>query len=184
MKIKTERLWLRPIEEKDQLKLRWWRNSSKDNFFDNKEITEEAQTKWFKKYKGLPSGTDMMFIATTKGGEEIGTAAIYDLDTTDRTAKIGRILVIERYRGKGYAQEIVEGLCSFADETIRLHSLIVETDMLNDDAIAVYHRTGFRTVGQNFLRVSSTYLYRIIVIMRRINPNYDDKKPMQVVEVE
>lgn len=184
MKIRTDRLWLRPIKEEDQIKLRWWRNTSKENFFDNKEISEEAQTKWFKKYTSLPPGTDLMFIITTKAGEEVGTVAIYEIDTVDRKAKIGRVLILEKFRGKNYAQEAVEGLCEFADETLRIRSLLVETDMLNDDAIAVYHRTGFRTIGHHFIRVANTYLYRVIVIMERINPNFDIKKPMRVVEVE
>ena len=184
MKIMTDNLWLRPIKEEDKDKLREWRNASRESFFDEKEITVEGQDRWYTKYASLPPGTDMMFIATKiTTGEEVGTIALYDVNIDNRTALLGRVLIRERYRGHNYAQEMVNGIRDFAFNTIRLHKLVDETDLLNTTAQKIYFAAGFKTIGQRFILVTP-YLFRIVVILELINPNHDLKRPLRLVEVD
>lgn len=186
MKIVTKRLWLRPINEKDNENLRIWRNTHKEMFFsyDGTDISPERQDKWFKKYTSLPPGTDLMFIATILNtGEEVGTIALYDVKMEDRTAVMGRVLVLEKYRGHDYAQEMVDGLRDFAFETMRLHVLVVETDILNKKAKQIYFKAGFDTIGQRFIPMTK-YLFRIVEIMELLNPDHDTSKPLRIVETD
>lgn len=183
MKIKSERMWLRPINEKDKEKIRNWRNDHRQFFFDSKEITIEAQNKWFNKYTQLPSGTDIIFIPTLYSGEEIGMISLYDVEMDTRSAQIGRVLLLDKYRHHEYSQEMINTLCKFAFDTMRLYKLTVKTDITNDDAISVYHKAGFRIVGQEFLSVSK-FTYRIIIIMDKINTNYNPKSSIALCVIE
>jgi len=184
MKLKGGRLQLIPIQEKDLEKVRQWRNDNKDAFFDSSEISPEAQAKWWKKYSSLPPGTDTIFIAKNIfSGEDVGMVSLYDIDIDTRTAYVGRVLIIPKHRGHNYGQEMVDLVRDFAFETIRLHKLIVETDLLNTKAQTIYHVSGFLTIGQRFMQITS-YLFRIIVIMEMTNPSHDIKRPVRLVEVE
>jgi RimJ/RimL family protein N-acetyltransferase len=185
VKISTNRLWLRPINEGDNEKLREWRNRHLDAFFsDPVYISQKKQEAWFESYKDRPTGTDLMFIPTLHTGQEIGTIALYDINMSDRSALMGRILLLEKFRGKGYAQEMVGALVNFAFETMRLHTLAVETDLTNNDAISIYHKTGFSIIGMRFIQISKTNMMRTIVIMEQTNPDHDLKKPLRIVDLE
>ena len=185
MKITTKNLWLRPIKESDRERLREWRNEYREWFFsdDGKEITQERQEKWFKKYTSLPSGTDMMFIATKLGTqEEIGTIALYNVNMDERTAIMGRVLVLKQYLGHNYSQEMVDAIRDLSFDTMRLHRLIAETDLTNTKAQHIYFTAGFRTVGQRFIQ-STRYLFRIVVTLEIVNPDHDTNKPLRLVNL-
>lgn len=184
MKIKTSRLYLRPIELGDLETLRKWRNDHKDIYFDSTEISLARQEKWFKRYMALPPGVDNMFIISTRSGEGIGTIALYDVNIDDRSATIGRVLLLETFRGKGYAQESVQALKDFAFTKMRLHRLVVETDLTNNNAISIYHKTGFSIIGMRYLQTGSTFLYRLIVVMEAINPDHDTAKPVRLINLD
>lgn len=184
MKIKGTRLQLRPIKEADIEKIRQWRNSNREAFFDDKEISTKAQAKWYQRYLSTPSGTDMVFIAhNMASGEDIGMISLYDVNIDERTAYIGRVLILNKHRGHDYGQEMVNLIRDFAFETMRLHRIVVETDLLNSRAQTIYHISGFKTIGQRFLPTTE-YLFRIIVIMEMINPDHDPNKPIRIVSVE
>ena len=140
---KGERVNLRPIEEKDIEWLRESRNKYKDHFFDSSEISYEQQRMWYSSYK--EAGTDRMYIIELKDATPIGTIAIYDIDIGRRMAKFGRFLLIEDYRGKGYAEEAAKLCVDIAINDMRLFKLKVEVFLENLDAIAIYARTGFKT---------------------------------------
>src|SRR4030042_1434550 len=104
--ITSERLVFKPIDEKDIEWLRDSRNKYKDNFFDSHEITTEQQKAWYVKYRD--NGNDKMFIVKLKSGEQIGTIAIYNIDVSNRSAELGRVLLLEEFRHCGYAEEMVQ----------------------------------------------------------------------------
>jgi len=184
MKIKGVRLQLIPIKESDIEKIRVWRNTNRESFFDDKEISEEAQIKWYKRYTQIPPGTDLIFIAKNMAsGEDVGMIALYDVDIDTRTAYIGRVLILQKHRGQDYGQEMVDLIRDFAFDTMRLHRLVVETDLLNGKAQTIYHVSGFKTIGQRFLPVTA-FLFRIIVILEMINPDHDLRKPIRLESVE
>lgn len=139
--IKGERINLRPIEEKDMELLRSWRNAYANNFGDAGFITKQQQKMFYDKYQ--ESHTDRMFVIELKDSTPIGTIALYNINTTDRTAEVGRVIVIDEQRGHGYAEEAVKMLCKLADD-MRLYKLRVWAYLDNLDAIAVYSRAGFK----------------------------------------
>lgn len=170
MKLKSEHLWLRPINSKDTEKLREWRNKYREYFFDSGEITNEQHKMWYTKYTSSP--TDTMFIITLLyTGQEIGTIALYNIDTGSRTAEVGRIILLDEFRGHGYAEEAVKCLVDYAFNNVRLWKLRVEAFLDNLDAIAVYARAGFKTA-------------RPRMILERTNAEINRSKPVCIEELE
>src|SRR3989304_6944101 len=112
--INGERINLRPTEQKDMELLRKWRNAYATNFGDAGYITKEQQKMFYDKYQ--ESHTDRMFLIELKDGTPIGTIAIYNISTTDRSADVGRVIIIDEQRGRGYAEEAVKLICTVADK--------------------------------------------------------------------
>lgn len=164
--IRSERLVFKPVDENDIEWLRDTRNKYKDHFFDAHEITKEQQKAWYAKYREI--GTDHMFIVKLKSGDKIGTIALYDVDITNRTVKLGRVLLLEEFRRHGYAEEMVQTLLKLAFETMKLYKVKVEVHIDNINAIAIYARAGFKSIT------------RPIQLLEAVNPNYDPKKPVTI----
>lgn len=162
----NERLVFKPIDEEDIEWLRETRNKYKDNFFDSHEITVEQHRSWYTRYRDI--GTDKMFIVKLKSGEPIGTIALYNIDVSTRTATLGRILLLDEYRKHGYAEEMVTRMLDLAFNSMRLYKVRVETHYENIDAVAIYARAGFKPVTKP------------ILLLEKINPNYDAKKPLAI----
>lgn len=163
--LKSERLILRPLEEKDVELIREWRNRHKHMFFDSSEISKEQQRVWYTHYRES-GGTDQMFIICLKDGTPIGQVAIYDVSIENRTAKFGRFLLLEDYRSLGYAEEAVKRLLQHCFETMRLYKVKLEVFLENIDAIAIYARAGFKTTTKP------------IILLEKINDDYDYRKPL------
>jgi diamine N-acetyltransferase len=164
MKIESARIRLHPIDEYDLEWLRETRNKNRNNFFSAEEITKDQQISWYERYK--ESNTDNMFIIATRDGQEVGTIALYNIDIGTRGAELGRVLILEEYRGNGYAEEAVRLLTDYAFKVFRLYKVRVHTHLDNLDAIAVYARAGFKTTTKP------------IIILEKINPDYNPKKPL------
>ena len=139
--IKGERINLRPIEQKDMDMLRSWRNRYSDSFGDGGIITKEQQRKFYDRYQ--ESQTDRMFVVELKDGTPIGSIALYNISSPDRTADVGRVILIEEYRGHGYAEEAVKMVVKLADD-MRLYKTRVWAFLDNMDAISIYARAGFK----------------------------------------
>ncbi len=163
MKI-SDRIKLRTIEQKDMELVRKWRNQYANNFGDAGFITKEQQRMFYEKYQ--ESNTDKMFMIELKDGTPIGTIALYNISSPDRTADIGRVIIIDEYRGSGYAEEAVRMVCSIADD-MRLYKTRVWAFLENLDAISVYSRCGFRA--------GRPRLY-----LERVNVNSNWKAPIVV----
>lgn len=162
------RINLKPIDIDDIEWLRESRNRYHDAFFDAHEISKEQQRAWYDRYK--ESNTDRMFILQLKNGTNIGTIALYNIDIPSRTAILGRVLLLNEFRGKGYAEEAVKLIYELAFDQLRLYKIKVEVYLTNLDAISIYSRVGFKMNEKP------------IVLLEAVNPNYDPKKTINVTE--
>jgi len=169
--LKSERLIIRPLEEDDMEMIRQWRNKHRDDFFDAGEISKEQQRLWYTHYKES-GGKDQMFIICLKDGTPIGQVAIYDVNIENRTAKFGRFLLLEEFRGQSYAEEAVKRLLKHCFDTMRLYKLKLEVFLENINAIAIYARAGFKTTTKP------------IIMLEKINDDYDYRKPLQLTSYD
>ena len=164
--IKGDRVNLIPLREEDVEMIRQWRNKNKDHFYDANEISIDKQKAWYEKYR--ETSTDRMYVIILKNGEKIGTMALFEINITDRTARLGRVLLLEEYRGQGYAEEAVRLLSDYGFHTMKLFKIKTDTHIDNIDAIAIYARAGFKSIT------------RPIMLLEKINPDCDWKKPLKM----
>jgi RimJ/RimL family protein N-acetyltransferase len=144
--------------------IRTWRNRYHNSFFSGEEITKEQHRSWYGRYK--ENNLDRFWIIVTKSGEKCGTVSLYNISLPDRTAELGRALLLEEYRGCGYAEEAVNLVCEYAFKKMNLHKIKVACFLDNIDAIAVYSRARFKTTT------------RPIILLERVNEDHNPKKPI------
>jgi RimJ/RimL family protein N-acetyltransferase len=170
--LKGERVNLRLITEKDVSLLREWRNKNASKFFTKDEITPQQQKAWYQRYSDR-SGTDYMFIVEKKDKTPMGTIALYNMDNSDRTAEVGRVLLLDEYQGEGYMTEALKLLMDFAFTKLRLYRLRLTTFLDNAAAIALYSTVGFEA------------LPRPVMLMEVVNPDKTCfKKPITLINLE
>jgi len=73
----------------------------------------------------------------------------------------------------------VNAIRDLAFNTMRLHRLIVEADLMNTKAQHIYFTSGFKTIGQRFIPATK-YLFRIVIILEMLNPDHDLRKPLRI----
>lgn len=141
--LKGEKINLRLINENDLELLRMWRNQHSQDFFTKDQITPQQQRAWYQKYS--ESATDKMFILQLKDGTPIGTIALYNINIADRSAELGRTLLMAQFRGSGYMEDAVKVLVTHAFEVMRIWNIRLSVYLDNAAAISLYHKCGFES---------------------------------------
>lgn len=172
MILKSERLILRPLEEKDIEMIRQWRNAYKEFFFDATEITKEMQRAWYQRYVESNCVDQMFIICLKESLTPIGQCAVYDISIPNRTAKFGRFLILNEFTNKGYAEEALRCLIDYCFNVLNLYKVRLEVYGDNYKAMAVYRKSGFEPT------------HRPIVVLEKVNPDFDDTKPVHVSSSE
>lgn len=159
---------LRLIANGDLEILREWRNRYTNDFFTKDQITPQQQRAWYSQYS--ENATDRMFIVQLKDSTPIGTIALYNINIADRTAELGRTLLLTEYRGQGYMEEAVTLLVKHTFDTMRLWKLRLTVYLDNAAAISLYHKCGFESTP------------RPIMLMEATNHNQDHLTPVQITD--
>lgn len=132
---------LHSISEVDLELLRWWRNCNRDAFLDAREVAPQEHRDWFDRYRRGGDGFMWMIAADTFN--DVGCIALYHLDVENRSAELGRLIIAEPQRKRGYAREAIECVQAFARETLGLRSVRLNVKVENEAARALYRATGF-----------------------------------------
>lgn len=170
--LKGERINLRSISEKDISMLREWRNKHATKFFTKDEITPAQQKAWYTRYQDR-AGTDYMFIIELKDQTPIGQVGLFNIDNSDRSAELGRVLLLEEYQGQGYMTEALKLLMELAFNKFRLYRLRLTTFLDNSDAISLYSTVGFQS------------LPRPVMLMEAFNPDKTCfRRPITIPDLE
>jgi RimJ/RimL family protein N-acetyltransferase len=166
--LKGQNIYLKPISERDIEMLRLWRNHYGTDFFSADYITKEQQRQWYSHYMDS-AGRDYMWVIISKTGEPSGTIALYNITISDRHATLGRVLVLEEYRGRGYMEEAVKLVTDYAFNVLRLYKITLSVYLDNAKALAVYSNAGF-TSGK-----------RPVMMMEKVNADEELwKKPVTI----
>jgi diamine N-acetyltransferase len=80
------------------------------------------------------------------GVKTIGSIDLFDFEPSHRRAGIG-IMILQEYRGKGYASEALELLVKYAFETLQMHQVYSNISTSNTESIRLFEKAGFRLVG-------------------------------------
>jgi diamine N-acetyltransferase len=76
----------------------------------------------------------------------IGSIDLFEFEPAHMRAGVG-ILILEGFRGKGYASEALELLINYAFETLQLHQLFTNISADNAESIRLFESKGFQFIG-------------------------------------
>lgn len=155
---------LRLITENDIEWLRQLRNRYAGDFFTKDQITPQQQRAWYQKYS--ENVNDKMFIIQLKDSTPVGTIALYNINIADRSAELGRTVLLAEHRGQGYMEEAIKILKVHAFENMRLWHIRLSVYLDNASAISLYHKCGFESTS------------RPIMLMEAKNHSMDISKPV------
>jgi perosamine synthetase len=146
IRLEADRVILRKIDSSDLPMMRKWRNKNRYRFFDHRFISKEMMENWFNDY--LKKQTERMFVIETKKGRGIGMIGLYDIDTKNKDAQIGRIIIGDpRFKHREYATEATERLVKYAFKSLRFQRVYLKVFADNKYAIRLYQRCGFKKEG-------------------------------------
>jgi diamine N-acetyltransferase len=80
------------------------------------------------------------------GIKTIGSIDLFEFEPAHQRAGVG-ILILEGFRGKGYASESLELLINYAFETLQLHQLFANISTDNLESIHLFESKGFQFIG-------------------------------------
>ncbi len=120
--LRGDRLFLRPVEHKDQTNLVAWRNQPHvaDGLFSYRPLSLADQERWFASYQGRQD--EMLLIIELNDGTPIGTVGFTNLDFKNQSAEYGRLMIGDpTYLGQGYAREATLVAMDYAFLELNMH---------------------------------------------------------------
>lgn len=161
--IEHQRINLRPMTEEDMPFMVTWRNhpDSRKWFFSQEIITLEGQKQWFK--KTCEKSDERFFIIQNKDSDPVGTVSIYHIETAQRSAEYGRMLIAPEHRGMGYARDATIAVLKYAFEELPVDRVSLEVMVQNEKAVKLYGSIGFSEMGSYEKEVDKKY-YSILVM--------------------
>lgn len=142
------RVILSPLMEEDIEELRVLRNKEKSSFLTRQDIDRESQIKWYHNY--LQKEDDIMFKISHRDNpdEFIGAIAVYDIDTSKKTAEVGRTVVDKAKNAQaGIGLEATKGICLFSFVVLGIEKITAQILKTNERILKVDTRAGFYIVS-------------------------------------
>ncbi len=149
VRLQTERLILRGINETDVIEIVEWRSDPEvyQYFKSPHKITVQEHFNWFNN-SYLQNDKRMDWMCIEKGsGKKIG---VFGLIIHEDEAEINYLLAPDA-RHKGYATEAIRSLMEFAD-SIHVPHVIAEIHKKNEPSVRLVRRLGFELekAGEDF----------------------------------
>ena len=148
MELKTERIYLRPIEEGDTETVLRWRNSPdvKKYFIYREDITPEEHGRWLRE-KVQKGKVAQFIIYLCEGDIPVGSVYMQSIDHKHKNAEYGIFIGEEAARGHGCGTDAARLAIKYAFDVLGLHKLYLRVFSDNERAIRSYERAGFVTEG-------------------------------------
>ena len=147
IKIKTKRLFLRPIEKKDALEIFKYRSDSITNKFQGwipKTLDETYEFIHKTSSEIDVVGTWFQFVILENiTNELIGDVGIHFLDSEKKQVEVG-ITIEKQQQGKGLATETLIAIINYLFNHLEKHRIIASIDPENSNSIKLFERIGFR----------------------------------------
>ena len=141
----SEKIELRVLE-KDDLEFIYQLNNNPDIMSFCFEEPYNSMTYLEKMYEKSIENNDVRQFIIKKGKEKIGYVGIYSIDPIHRKAEYG-IMIDPQHQGCGYASIATKLAIDYAFATLNLHKLYLIVDCMNEKAIHVYEKMGFKVEG-------------------------------------
>jgi len=144
VRLESERVMLRPMEEEDAELIVKWRNDPEISkwLFAPEPITLESHLEWFRHPK--VDRLDFV-ICLSKSQRPVGTVSYTNIDTVNAKAEAGKMLGERKLWGRGLAKEAFRLWLAFGFEKLELKYIYVRTLSTNYGNIKLNEKLGFHT---------------------------------------
>ena len=173
MRLRGESVELRTVSQSDQAIIASWRNKDHvmNGLFSYMPLSVAQQEQWFQSYLGRDD--ELLFVIEAEGGVPIGTIGLSQIDTRNRSAEYGRMLIGEvAFLRRGYAQDATLLLLRYAFENLGLHRVYLEVLSDNQAAIRLYKRCFFTVEARLHLSHFTRGKFRDVLLMAVLEDEY------------
>ena len=151
-KIETERLILRPINEKDLVDIAELINNKKisdvTRLIPHPYVIDDAK-EWYKKQKDeCQNNAAAIFAITLKDSDKMIGAIGLQINQNDENAELGYWLG-EPYWDVGYMTEAAKAVLDFGFKKLKLHRIFAHHMKINDASGKVLQKIGMRYEGSS-----------------------------------
>lgn len=111
-----------------------------------------------------------LMIVRLSDGAVIGAIDLSNFEPFHSRAEVG-IVILETYRGEGYATEALRLLCEYAFDFLNMNQLCAHVSMQNSRSMQLFQSCGFVQCGllKQWWKVQGDY--QDVLIMQQLRPN-------------
>lgn len=111
-------------------------------------LTEEKLRWYIEDTNDLEHSDAFVYKAVdTSTGQTVGHISLGSLSTTNKAARLTRVLVGSTARGRGYCQAMIKAALAIGFDELKLHRISLGVYDFNQSAIHCYQRAGFQQEG-------------------------------------
>lgn len=116
------------------------RNDNRHFFNDSSIICEKAHATWYESWKAR---VDDFIYVIYYCAEPVGQISIYNFNRADRTAEVGRFVLLERCRSKGIFSSAFDLMIELHKDDKALGNVYLRVKKTNVTAMSAYNAIGF-----------------------------------------
>jgi len=107
----------------------------------------------------LYAARQLRLVVETLDGRAVGLVDLFEFEPVDLRAGVGILIHDTAQRGKGYAADAVETVCSYARDMLHLHQLWCSVEAGNAASLALFRNAGFSETGvrKEWLRLADGF---------------------------
>lgn len=150
MKLKGQKVLLRPVEKEDATRLMLWENDPHHWKVSGTEVPFSLHTilEYIEQAQHIRThGQLRLIICIAASGEPVGTLDLYDADFKNLRAAVGILIAEDPHREQGYAREALSLLEDYARTILGFHNLYCSVHADNPASNGLFRSAGYREVG-------------------------------------
>lgn len=151
MVLKSEHIFLRPVEKEDATRIMLWENNPKHWKVTGTEVpfSLAAIYEYIEQAQHIRShGQLRLLICLNESEMPIGTVDLYQADFKHMRAAIGILIAEEGNRNNGFAHETLGLISDYAQQFLAFHNLYCTIHADNVPSIRLFEKAGFTQVGR------------------------------------
>lgn len=151
MRLKGQKVRLRPVEKEDATRLMLWENNPQHWKVSGTEVpfSLNAILEYIEQAQHIRThGQLRLIICVLDTDEPIGTVDLYNADFKHSRAAVGILIAEPEYRQQGYALEALELLESYVQQILGFHNLYCSVHGDNAASNNLFEKAGYVLIGK------------------------------------
>lgn len=164
--LETERLYLKLLNEKDELDIVEWRNQRRiiDNLFSYKGPTLQEHRRWYEEYTRSDKRVEFIIVKKVDN-KKIGSIGLSNIDYKNQKAEYGIIIGAQDETGKGYAKEATVAIIDYGFYELNLQKIFLKVFEDNKEAVNLYKKSCFVQEGILRNEIFKNGKYKNVLVM-------------------